>query len=440
MRRVIISFFTALLLVFPAFAANMLVRLSDLHVVDAVAEGLDHPFVAQTLDDMVAARTNGAIVVEQREIFWDSATIPLHDAGVRTIFAWTGDAAQLNAARDIGVKYVRTDRPDEAIRLVNGFRDREKRPVTAAEFRVRDPYILADPVTRMYYLYETTAPFFGPPYARGVCVRSSKDLVTWSPLKSVMNVPVSYRARTVWAPEVHYYRGRYWMFTTITQYPREDVKLPHLGKNPRFRMPEIHRPGRRGVWVYVADSPEGPFKPTADRAVTPEDWISLDGSFVEDEGRPYMVFCHEWLQTEIGRVDCAPLSDDLTRFTEPPRVLFDAFAAPGENRVTDGCFCYRSKSGKLFMIWSKFVPGCRYSVILTESANGRVTGPWTNQHVIYGRNGGHAMILRTFEGDLKLVLHGPELRGWEHLRIFDLEDTGDDLVVHEPSEPKGTSK
>ena len=77
------------------------------------------------------------------------------------------------------------------------------------------------------------------------------------------------------------------------------------------------------------------------------------------------------------------------------------------------------KSGRLFMTWSNFVSGSGYSVILAESPSGDVRGPWTNQHVIYGKNGGHGMLFKTFDGKLKFALHYPERRGFEHLRLLD---------------------
>ena len=89
------------------------------------------------------------------------------------------------------------------------------------------------------------------------------------------------------------------------------------------------------------------------------------------------------------------------------------------------------KSGRLFMTWSNFVSGSGYSVILTESPSGDVRGPWTNQHVIYGKNGGHGMLFKTFDGKLKFALHYPERRGFEHLRLLNATDTGDDLVLTE---------
>ena len=73
---------------------------------------------------------------------------------------------------------MRTSRPLEARAIIGADAARGKTaPVAADAFRIRDPFILADDATKTYYLYETTDPYKGRPYARGVSVRTSKDLL-----------------------------------------------------------------------------------------------------------------------------------------------------------------------------------------------------------------------------------------------------------------------
>lgn len=61
---------------------------------------------------------------------------------------------------------------------------------------------------------------------------------------------------------------------------------------------------KRGTAILVADRPEGPYEPWSEGPVTPEDWLSLDGTlYVDEAGDPWMVFCHEWVQIQNGTVD-----------------------------------------------------------------------------------------------------------------------------------------
>ena len=356
----------------------------------------------------------------------DAQAIPLHDAGKTIVYDWeTGDADDLLAAVGVGAEYVRTSRPLEARAIIGADAAKGKTaPVAADAFRIRDPFILADDATKTYYLYETTDPYRGRPYARGVSVRTSKDLLRWSRPQPVMSVPPKDRCRTVWAPEVYKVGTRYLMFATLSFYPdREGARGPNASRLEC----------RRGTWIYESAAPTGPFRPVTGKPATPEDMMALDGTLFMDGGKPYMVFCHEWVQVKTGGMCVAALKPDFSGLAETPRRLFDATAAAPKSRVTDGPYLHRMKGGRLLMIWSSFrKTGEGYCVMQTESASGTVYGPWKDHKVIYGKNGGHGALFRTFEGALKLVLHGPNRRGLEHLRILDVTETTDGLAVTEP--------
>ena len=58
---------------------------------------------------------------------------------------------------------------------------------------------------------------------------------------------------------------------------------------------------------------------------------------------------------------------------------------------------------------------------------------------MFAGNGGHGMIFRTFEGDLKLVMHKPEIRGHERLAFFPIVENEDGSLsmptISKPSMP-----
>jgi hypothetical protein len=409
-----------------------LLRVKDKKVVDEASEIRSRPYPIRHKSHAYRAMEAGAEYVETSFVLGDAFDIPLHDSGVKMIFNCT-NLIDVQAAVELGAKYIRTCEPEAVVKRLQELDVQYKRPVHRSEFRIRDPYVFADPETKTYYLYETKSPYFDVPFARGVNVRTSKDLETWSPLKEVMNVPTNIRCRTVWAPEVFKHNGSYYLFTTLSFYPSPDDNIPILSDDPSWKPKDNVKPARRGTWVYKADSPLGPFVPVSDGSLTPRNWMALDGTLLIDDGKPYMVFCHEWVQTKWGRVDIAEMAPDLSRFVSEPKVLFESRdAGPGAGRVTDGCFCYRSpKTGMLYMIWSPFY-NKNYTVFSCESASGRAEGPWINQRMIFEKNGGHGMLFRAFDGRLKLVIHQPERRGYERIAFFDVDDTNDGLVVRQP--------
>ncbi len=299
---------------------------------------------------------------------------------------------------------------------------------TLNEIRVRDPFILADSDTQTYFLYAQIAnrlPEDSP--TQGVEAYTSKDLKTWSGPEPVFEVPKNFWARQrVWAPEVHEYAGKYYLFVTFTG---ADVWGQADGRPPM-------QP--RGTQILLSDSPHGPFRPFQNRPHTPADWMALDGTLWVEQGIPWMIFCHEWIQIEDGTMELVRLKSDLSDVVGKPKTLFRATAASWvrslkdaggryHGYITDGPFLYRSKSGELLMIWSSFGQE-RYAIGLARSESGEILGPWKqDEEPLFRADGGHGMIFKTFENSLMLVFHQPNQRGKERAQLYEIEDTGHTL-------------
>ena len=82
------------------------------------------------------------------------------------------------------------------------------------------------------------------------------------------------------------------------------------------------------------------------------------------------------------------------------------------------------------MIWSSFSKE-GYAIGIAESTTGKIHGPWKQQpETLFGANGGHGMIFKTFDGKLHIVFHQPNNPGGaERARFFELEDTGETLII-----------
>lgn len=184
---------------------------------------------------------------------------------------------------------------------------------------------------------------------------------------------------------------------------------------------------RRGVQILRAKSPLGPFVPISDGPITPPEWESLDGTlYLDGQGRPWLIFCHEWTQLGDGAICGMRLEKDLSAAAEAPVTLFHASQSgwsvadtgqivrkTGENYVTDGPFLHRCEDGTLWMLWSSYAR-CGYAVGLAKSLSSDIPGPW--QHLtkpLFERNGGHGMLFRTLKGQLRLAIHRPNDTPWE---------------------------
>jgi GH43 family beta-xylosidase len=295
-----------------------------------------------------------------------------------------------------------------------------------SDIQIRDPFILPIADSQTYYMYSSMQVRLDDGRKRpGVGVYTSQDLQRWEGPQPVFHFPDGFWAdQSVWAPEVHRYQGKYYLFATFTS----KDKLP----TPPGRQQQV----KRATQILVSDSPEGPFKPFSDKPHTPQDWMSLDGTFWAEDGTPYMIFCHEWVQVGDGTMELVRLKDDLSEVAGKPQTLFKASDTkwvsglqPADGYVTDGPFLYRTKSGKLLMIWSSFNKDRKYAVGIAYSTSGKVTGPWKQMdEPLLAIDGGHGMIFKTFDGRLVMPIHQPN-QGRIRARLFELEDVGDTLRI-----------
>lgn len=249
--------------------------------------------------------------------------------------------------------------------------------------RLRDPFVLLENGT--YYMYGTG----------WICYKSNGDLAHWTKSEKELVVKPQECDRDMWAPEVHKYKGKYYMFTTYYS-----SKTNH-----------------RGCTILRSDMPDGPFTEITNGHITPSEWDSIDGTFyVDEEDQPWMVFVHEWTGTDdhVGRMAAAKLSEDLTRFISKPIELFRADApAWAKDRITDGCFMYKTADGQLLMLWSNFDKE-GYCVGIARSQTGKIDGEWIqDEKLLFSKeisgeyDGGHPMLFADVNGQLYLSIHSP---------------------------------
>ena len=286
------------------------------------------------------------------------------------------------------------------------------------EINIRDPYVLLH--EDRYYLYGTRSEScWGE--AEGFDCYVSADRENWEGPVEIFHRPEGFWAdRAYWAPECVYYRDAFFLITT-------------LGAADR----------KKGIYVLRSDSPLGPFAPYG-VCLTPEDWSCIDGTLYLEEGKPWLIFSHSFEDDPKGDMCLLPLKEDLSGAAGEPVTIFKASQAPwispvsywiGEDGtktpayVSDGNFVYKTKDGELLILWSSFKDG-KYCVAISRSASGKIAGPWTcDPEPIFAEDGGHPMVFKDFDGNLKLVFHQPN-SGHSHPVILDLEDTGRTVEIN----------
>ncbi|MBD0831555.1 glycoside hydrolase family 43 protein [Aestuariibaculum sediminum] len=298
------------------------------------------------------------------------------------------------------------------------------------EIRLSDPAILTDKETQTYYMTGT-----------GGLLWKSKDLKLWEgPYHVAKTDPNSWMGPNpmIWAAELHHYKNKYYYFATFTN---RDVKIDTVAGNIIER---------RASHILVSNKAEGPYIPMEDETYLPADKPTLDGTFwVDTNGKPYMVYCYEWLQNGNGTMEKIELKPDLSGSIGESELLFKASDSPWSrekdengndkpNKVTDGPYLFKTETNRIGMIWTSWIYDV-YTQGVAYSESGTLSGPWIHESdPITPPNFGHGMLFKTFEGITIMSVHSHKKVNGRTIRIphfYEVDWIGDKLKVVKPYKP-----
>ena len=283
-----------------------------------------------------------------------------------------------------------------------------------SDINLSDPFVMADAKTNQYYMTGT-----------GGGLWRSNNLETWT----YLGFPLQFDSEAwmgakpaVWASEIHYVDGRYYNFSTLTN---SDITIDSDGHS------------RRAVHIMSSSLPEGKYTLIAggDETYVPAEKTTLDASYFEDtDGRRYLIYCHEWIQNGNGTIEYIELKPDMTGSLGEGIVMTRAHDATwNTSPVTDGPYLFRTKTGRLGMIWTSWHGG-RYVQGVAYSTTGKLSGPWKHEPLpVTPDNYGHGMLFHTFDGQLLMSIHSHRTineskQQWErHPVLFVMDDSGDHL-------------
>lgn len=293
--------------------------------------------------------------------------------------------------------------------------------------RIRDPFVVV--FDGAYYLYQSDGE------NHTVKVYKGNDLETWDDGRTVYRLSEeSWGICDLWAPEVHFYQGNYYMFLSL------------LGKN-----------GLRGTEISVSDTPDGMFVPLVNHPATPSDKSCIDGTLYVEDDVPYLVYSADWPHNYhkerdcyIGEIWAMPMSRDLRERAGEPFLLFRSdeaycakephvFQSHGKQTTrygSDAPFLQRLSDGTLYLTWSPY-PKDRYIVAAAVSENQSIRGIWNHLETpLFADNGGHAMFFTALDGKRKMCLHWPECPPNERALFLNVKEEHRRLVLENDGEMK----
>ena len=287
---------------------------------------------------------------------------------------------------------------------------------------MRDVFIYPDRDNKLYYVFAFYRWHNLPP----IFYYTSPDLKTLSQSRVAFSPESDFFCPTQgWAPEVHSYRGRYYI---LTSFKGED--------------------SARGTYILSAQNVGGPYSMHSAQPLTPPSLSCLDGTlYVDESEQPWLVYSREWTDTGMGELYGVKLKDDLSAALANPLLLFRGSDVPwnvdmpweepvaGESHamVLEAPFLYRMPSGTLWMIYSGFAQldgQYPYTIGAAWSETGKVTGPWHHlSEPLHKMDGAHGMIFKSLTDDLVLCFHSPNTNGQEKAVLMKIKESGKELLL-----------
>jgi len=241
---------------------------------------------------------------------------------------------------------------------------------------LRDPSICVGPDGE-YYLTGTVEPFYG--FNEGIKVWRSRDLSHWESLGFVFKYggspwhkPYLEKSMSLWAPEIHYLRGTFWLTYSM---PGWDGTAKTSGS---------------GLLKSVSGKAVGPY---VDMHPNERLGDEIDASLFEDtDGKVYFLW-------HSGKI--AQMKPDMSGFADPYRWLRTTKSDPdpkhhsglcqlifGKNSFDhvgyEGMFIFKA-NGRYYLDCSEMIDG-RYSCMVAESRS--IYGPYEERYEAIP-HGGH---------------------------------------------------
>ena len=297
------------------------------------------------------------------------------------------------------------------------------------DLTMSDPFIIPDPETQTYYLTSS-----------GGRLYKSKDLVWWEGPYNVIDIEGTW-LKTGGGPaasEIHKIGDYYYYAGTWNDHNDLIQQVPRRYNVPHNQTYLLRSKNIEGPYEVFTEDPNYDWQP--------REWDCIDGTLYEEDGKIYMIFVHEWTQIIDGTMDYIELSADLSKtISDWPVTMFRATENPSVKEmnglgeatfgrkmpgwVTDGPQMFRTQTGKLGMLWSGWGEE-RYLNLVCYSESGTIAGPWVQEPKPFlGNNSGHGMLFRTFEGKLMYVVHHVEGNGPRKPQYWNVDDSGDKLVL-----------
>ena len=280
--------------------------------------------------------------------------------------------------------------------------------LTNSEINIRDPFIIT--YEGQYYMYGTEGENAFSGEQNRFLVYVGDDLETWDgPFTIYENDGSFWADKQYWAPAMFVRDGAFYFYGAMGGTSHET----------------------KGIFLFKAEDPLGPFAPVSDEPITKWEEDAIDAEIYEEDGKTYMIYT-----VGMEGIYCGELNDDLDAFVGETWKLFDvsgcgwAQSMFGDSMLNDGAAILKTDDGRLFCFFSTTGPN-GYNMGYAESDNGKITGNWTcsDAQMLVGTSGGHNMFFTNLDGELMTAYHSPNFPGRPTFKYVKIAASGEIFFV-----------
>ena len=131
--------------------------------------------------------------------------------------------------------------------------------------RIRDPFLVTDRENHCYYLVMNGGTVEDKHPNDAVFLRKTEDLIHFEDPFPILRLDMPAKGQC-WAPEIHFYKGAWYLFTTVTK----------TMKGSGVDTGTLPFEETRGTAIFRSDSLTGPYEKWSDGPLTPPEpssWI-----------------------------------------------------------------------------------------------------------------------------------------------------------------------
>lgn len=285
---------------------------------------------------------------------------------------------------------------------------------------LRNPFIFLDKKNLVYYMT-----------GDGGHIWTSNNMRQWRGPYNILELdPKMWLGEypQIESPEIYKHNNQYYYSATFT---RPDIIIGREGENDITR---------RSCHIFVADSIQGPYRPTSKEPLF-EAYKAVQGATLcsDDNNYLYLIYSQDWRQQGLDKVQITMLSENCDTLIGEPFTMFASSKKEWKEeqqsnaQAIDGPFIFATEGNMLGILFAAEHNGSGAVGVAYSKKQQGLNGPWNIEPEPLLTGGyGQAMLFNDFDGTQLMLLHKETIVDGEKRyipQIFEVDNQFDKLII-----------